>query len=75
VLNRHGITPTAGCAFFHWWRDELAVHLHRALAERGILTRLFDAPPSLRFGLPADELGLRRLDEALASIRLMEVTR
>ncbi|WP_445144518.1 threonine-phosphate decarboxylase CobD [Dyella sp. Tek66A03] len=75
VLNRHGITPTAGCAFFHWWRDELAVHLHRALAERGILTRLFDAPPSLRFGLPADELGLRRLDDALASIRLMEVTR
>ena len=74
VLERHGITPTAGCAFFHWWRDDVAAGLHHALAERGILTRLFDAPRSLRFGLPADEPGLRRLDQALASIRLTRVT-
>ncbi len=74
VLVGHRITPTAGCAFFHWWRNELATSWHHALAERGILTRLFDEPRSLRFGLPADEAGLLRLDEALASIRLMGMT-
>jgi hypothetical protein len=42
--------------------------LHRALAERGILTRLFDTPPSLRFGLlPSDE-AFERLDNVLTEI-------
>ncbi|WP_266180895.1 threonine-phosphate decarboxylase CobD [Dyella humicola] len=74
VLLMHAVTPTAGCAFFHWWRHELAPSWHHALAERGILTRLFDEPRSLRFGLPADEAGLLRLDQALASVRLMGMT-
>ncbi len=34
-----------------------------------LLTRLFDAPPSLRFGLPPDAAGFRRLREALAEVR------
>jgi cobalamin biosynthetic protein CobC len=75
VLVTHGIVPTAGCAFFHWWRNEQAPSLHHSLAKRGILTRLFDEPRSLRFGLPADEARLHRLDRALASIGLTGMTR
>ena len=40
----------------------------RALARRAILARLFDAPASLRFGLPPDDAGLERLDAALRGI-------
>lgn len=75
VLVKHKITPTAGCGLFHWWRDERAPALHRALAECGILTRLFEEPRSLRFGLPAHEAALDRLADALAGIRLTGATR
>lgn len=67
MLARHGMTPTAGCAFFQWWRDARAETVHVALARQGILTRLFTAPASLRFGLPADDAAFQRLDEALSS--------
>jgi cobalamin biosynthetic protein CobC len=43
-----------------------AAALHEFLALRGILTRLFDAPLSVRFGLPGDETGWQRLQQALA---------
>ncbi|MET3651917.1 threonine-phosphate decarboxylase CobD [Dyella japonica] len=72
VLSRHGLMPTAGCAFFHWWQDARAEAVYVALAKQGVLTRLFDTPASLRFGLPADESGLQRLDEALASLNLKD---
>lgn len=68
LLVRHGLTPTAGCAFFQWCCDERAASLHRALAERGILTRLFDTPASLRFGLPGDEAAFGRLNDALGEV-------
>jgi len=65
LLERHGLEPSAGCAFFQWRIDERAAALHGALAERGILTRLFETPASLRFGLPGDEASFRRLDDGL----------
>nr|WP_199042606.1 threonine-phosphate decarboxylase CobD [Dyella sp. ASV24] len=68
MLTRHGMVPTAGCAFFQWWREARAEVVHTALARQGILTRLFAAPASLRFGLPADAAAFRRLDEALQSL-------
>lgn len=68
LLERHGLTPTAGCAFFQWRRDERAAQLHDALARRGILTRLFDTPASLRFGLPHDDAAFERLDAVLAEV-------
>ncbi len=68
LLAKHGIAPTAGCAFFHWWRDERAQAMHRALAMRGILTRLFDTPSSLRFGLPGNDDAFERLEFALRDI-------
>ncbi len=44
-----------------------AALLHEFLALQGILTRLFEAPLSLRFGLPPDEAGWQRLQQALAA--------
>jgi len=68
LLSEHGLAPSGGCAFFQWRRDEGAAALYEALARRGILTRLFDSPASLRFGLPGDEAGFARLDSALREI-------
>lgn len=65
LMARRGLAPSAGCAYFQWWRDERASFVHDALARQGILTRLFDAPASLRFGLPSTEADWRRLDDAL----------
>jgi cobalamin biosynthesis protein CobC len=66
LLIKHDIAPTAGCAFFQWWRSERAGDMHGALAAQGILTRLFDQPHSLRFGLPEDDAAFESLDAALA---------
>ncbi|MDI9239967.1 threonine-phosphate decarboxylase CobD [Lysobacter sp. LF1] len=68
LLDAHALTPSAGCAFFQWRRDARAPALHEALASCGILTRLFESPASLRFGLPPDEAGFTRLDLALAQV-------
>jgi len=68
VLAAHGLAPSGGSAFFQWCRHPEAAALHEALARRAILTRLFDMPVSLRFGLPPDAAGLARLDAALRGI-------
>ncbi|NQB26289.1 threonine-phosphate decarboxylase, partial [Pseudomonas aeruginosa] len=44
------------------------VHL-AFLARRGILTRQFEQPASLRLGLPADEAAWARLDAALLGFK------
>lgn len=68
LLDRHGL-PNAGTPLFAWAHTTRAPSLHAGLARLGIWARLFDAPVSgLRFGLPADEPGWRRLDDALASL-------
>lgn len=69
VLRAHGLAPQGGSAFFQWCPHASAATLHEALAQRAILTRLFDTPASLRFGLPADAAGLARLDAALKEIQ------
>ncbi|HCE7612230.1 TPA: threonine-phosphate decarboxylase, partial [Pseudomonas aeruginosa] len=38
-------------------------------ARRGILTRQFEQPASLRLGLPADEAAWARLDAALLGFK------
>lgn len=70
VLAGAGLAPTTGCAFFQWRRDPRANALHEALARRGILTRLFEEPNSLRFGLPHTEADFQRLAIALADVVL-----
>jgi L-threonine-O-3-phosphate decarboxylase len=65
LLRRHGLAPRGGCALFQWVCTSQAAAIHERLARQGILTRRFDDPPSLRFGLPGNEAGWARLDAAL----------
>ncbi|MGR8932658.1 MAG: threonine-phosphate decarboxylase CobD [Gammaproteobacteria bacterium] len=66
LLTDSGLPPSGGCALFQWLNTDAADDLHVALAKRGILTRLFDKPRSMRFGLPADEAGWQKLERALS---------
>ena len=68
LLRARGFAPDAGCAYFQWRRCDDAAVLHEALARHGILTRLFDTPSSLRFGLPGDDAAYARLDTALSEV-------
>ncbi|WP_137820849.1 threonine-phosphate decarboxylase CobD [Pseudomonas sp. D(2018)] len=65
LLNDCGLPPSGGTALFQRLVREDATALHEFLAARGILTRLFSVPASLRFGLPPDEAGWERLRRAL----------
>ncbi|MDF3932849.1 threonine-phosphate decarboxylase CobD [Pseudomonas citronellolis] len=64
LLAEHRLL-TQGTTLFQWLAYPRAAELHEHLARRGILVRHFDTPPSLRFGLPADESGWARLRQAL----------
>ncbi len=74
LLGCHGFAPSGYNCLFNWINIDNAASVHQQLAQQGILTRLFDAPPSLRFGLPHGE-GERsegawvRLDAALGEIK------
>jgi cobalamin biosynthesis protein CobC len=69
LLRSHRMTVRA-TPLFAWTDDARAAVAHRELAQRGIWTRLFEAsgslPPSMRVGLPADEMQWQRLEAALA---------
>lgn len=65
LLRDGGLPPDGGTALFQWVKTPLAHDLHEALARRGVLTRLFLDPPSLRFGLPGREADWERLAAAL----------
>ena len=64
TLERHGFKPQGGCALFQWLITEHAQALYEFMAHRGILLRLFTETSSLRFGLPADDTGFLRLEQA-----------
>lgn len=68
MLSEHGLTPHGVCALFQWRCDGRAPQWHEQLATRGILTRLFREPASLRFGLPGCEAEWNRLHAALREI-------
>jgi cobalamin biosynthetic protein CobC len=71
LLGRHGLPPAGGCELFQWTRTACAAAIHEALARDGILVRLFDSPPGLRFGLPATTTEWQRLERALQSVRTL----
>ena len=68
VLAHHGLPPSGGSALFQRVETPRANEIHAALARQGILTRLFEQPASLRFGLPGTASEWTRLDAALAKI-------
>jgi histidinol-phosphate/aromatic aminotransferase/cobyric acid decarboxylase-like protein len=72
MLTRYGFAPAGGNSLFQWVRCNDAASVHGQLAQQGILTRLFDAPASLRFGLPLGEEQWARLDAALAYVSRSE---
>ncbi|WP_375738934.1 threonine-phosphate decarboxylase CobD [Pseudomonas boanensis] len=65
LLRDCGLPPTGGSALFQWLARDDAPILHDFLARRGILTRLFEHPASLRLGLPPDAASWARLQRAL----------
>jgi len=69
LLQGMGLKPTGGSALFQWVVTPAAKKIHHQLAQLGILTRLFQEPSSLRFGLPADRAALSRLQDALQQIQ------
>lgn len=69
LLTRHGLVPDGGCDLFQWVCRADAASVHDQLAQRGILTRLFDQPHSVRFGLPRDEAQWVRLAAALSELQ------
>ncbi|WP_322014396.1 threonine-phosphate decarboxylase CobD [Paraburkholderia sp. J12] len=66
LLRTHGFTPHT-TPLFAWIADPRASALQDALAQRAVWTRRFDAPASLRFGLPATQAEWQRLEIALAA--------
>ena len=70
LLSSAGLTPGGGCTLFQWVCCTDAARVHEQLARHGILTRLYDAPSSIRFGLPRDEAQWARLAKALNGIKL-----
>jgi len=74
LLSAHGLSPTGGTGLFQWVCCADAASVHEQLARQGILTRLFDAPSSVRFGLPRDEAQWARLAEALKAIQSADYT-
>lgn len=65
LLSTHGLAPAGGTELFQLVAHQHAVGLHGYFARRGILLRLFAETRCLRFGLPADEAGWQRLEQAL----------
>jgi len=65
LLSRYGIQGH-GPALFKWWPEPDAEAFHEHMAQRGIWVRLFrEAGRGIRLGLPPDEQGWTRLQQAL----------
>ncbi len=72
LLARHGLKPHGHTALFSYVINHRAADVHRQLAQRAILTRLFDDPPALRLGLPGEDHQWQRLDHALAELKILK---
>lgn len=70
LLQDHGLPPSGGSVLFQWVPSAQSASIRHQLAEQGVLVRSFDAPPSVRFGLPGPEAEWSRLADALAHLRL-----
>jgi cobalamin biosynthetic protein CobC len=68
TLIEHGLTPSGGTPLFHWVKTNEARTIHTKLAQTAVFTRLFEDPPSIRFGLPASEDDWNHLESALAKL-------
>jgi L-threonine-O-3-phosphate decarboxylase len=69
VLHQHGLPVHGQTALFCYCQTPQAAQLHQQFAERGMLTRLFDQPSALRFGLPHYPQDWDKLVVALGEIK------
>lgn len=69
LLAHYELAPSGGTALFQWLESGRAAAIQDALAQQGIWVRRFDAPASLRFGLPGTEADWQRLETALRELR------
>ena len=70
LLATHGIVVKGGTPLFRFVEHSDAAAIFDRLGRHGVLVRRFDRLPNcLRFGLPADETAMARLDEALTAWR------
>ncbi len=68
LLSQYNLNPYGGTELFQWVLTAQADKIYHQLNQCGILSRLFDEPKSLRFGLPKNEAQWRKLDCALQII-------
>lgn len=71
VLRRAGLQPGGASALMRYCSLSSMMQvdaLFDALTREGVLLRRFTDPPALRFGLPADNAALRRLDHTLTRV-------
>jgi cobalamin biosynthetic protein CobC len=68
LLVRYFSRRVVGTPLFRTVLTPHAAAIHEALAQQGILVRLLDRQDGLRFGLPPDEDGWRRLQAGLADV-------
>jgi len=66
TTNQH-VHTTALFAYFEHPRAQI---IYQQLAQQGVLIRLFESPPALRFGLPTGEPQWKKLADALDAVRL-----
>jgi len=65
LLADYGI-DSSGSAMYQWWPEPEAVAFHDCMARQGIWVRLFTrGAGGIRLGLPSDEAGWRRLQQAM----------
>ncbi len=68
LLTKFQLSPTGSTQLFQWVQSEHAILTHQQLAKQAVLTRHFNQPASLRFGLPANESGWQHLEYALQQL-------
>jgi len=65
LLAEYGI-DSSGSAMYQWWPEPNAAAFHDCMARQGIWVRLFTrGAGGIRLGLPPDEAGWQRLQQAL----------
>ncbi|TVP58972.1 MAG: threonine-phosphate decarboxylase [Halomonadaceae bacterium] len=65
LLAERGLSCAGGSLLFQYCPHPEAVVIAHGLAAQGVLVRLFQDPPALRFGLPPSPGALSRLGDAL----------
>ena len=68
LLTESGLKPDGQTHLFHWVKTSKAQQIHNNLAQQAVLTRLFEQPYSLRFGLPCNNSQWHHLEKSLEQL-------